>query len=376
MNLKDFCAGHWEKGYGYKYFVPEHINCKFTWEDEDVTMLLAEASLKLGELNSFSSLVPNVEQFIKMHVTKEAVVSSRIEGTRTNIDEALQDKETLSPETRDDWLEVNNYTRAMRYALDELKTLPLSCRLIRDTHRMLLSSGRGKEKMPGEFRTSQNWLGGATITDALFVPPSHVLLPDLMGDLEKFLNNDDIKVPPLVRIAIAHYQFETIHPFLDGNGRTGRLLIPLFLIAKGLLKSPTLYLSEFFERNRQLYYDNLMRVHEKNDITQWIKFFLIGIKETSKKGSETLSKVISLKSETERIVLSWGARSRSAYTLLQTLFDSPYVTIQKVMDILDVTARSAAALVNAFVESHILQETTGRKRDRRFAFREYIDLFA
>ena len=250
MDIKDFKAGTYRKGYEYRYFVPERINHVFVWTDEGINELLERASLKLGELNSFSRLVPDTDMFIRMHIFKEAVESSRIEGAQTTVEEALIGEEDIAPERRDDWREVNNYVAAMNSAINELTNLPLSNRLIRNAHNVILASARGEHKSPGEFRTSQNWIGGASPSDAVFIPPVHAEVPDLMADLEKFLHNDEFKVPHLVRIAIAHYQFETIHPFLDGNGRIGRLLITLYLVSSGVLDKPLLYLSDYFERHR------------------------------------------------------------------------------------------------------------------------------
>lgn len=300
MKIEEYISGHWEQGFKYKYFIPAMINHPFAWEDDSISELLEKASLKLGELNSFSRFVPDIDMFIRMHVLKEAIVSSRIEGTRTNIEEALDEEDSVAPERRDDWLEVNNYVKAMNAAIEELKTLPLSCRLIRNTHRILLSSGRGERKTPGEFRTSQNWIGGATIVDATFVPPAADRLPELLSDFEKFLNNEEINVPKLIKIAIAHYQFETIHPFLDGNGRIGRLLITLFLFSNKILDKPLLYLSAFFEKNRILYYDKLTITREKNDLNQWIKFFLAGIIETSENSAATLLRIMQIKANYEK----------------------------------------------------------------------------
>ena len=226
MNLNEFKAGYKRKGNHYQYFLPEKINHDFTWLDSTISDLLEKASLKLGELNSFARFVPDVDLFIKMHVYNEAVLSSRIEGTRTQIGEALLEEKDINPEKRDDWKEVDNYVAAMNYALDALKKLPLSSRLIRDSHEILLDGVRGQHKTPGEFRRSQNWIGGASLNDAVFVPPIHEEVPELISDLFNFLHNTDFRVPHLVRIAIAHYQFETIHPFLDGNGRMGGFITP------------------------------------------------------------------------------------------------------------------------------------------------------
>ena len=336
---------------------------------------MEKASLKLGELNSFSRFVPDIDIFISMHVLKEAVVSSRIEGTRTNIEEALEEEQPSEPEKRDDWLEVNNYVKAINSAIEELKTMPLSCRLIRDTHRILLSSGRGERKTPGEFRISQNWIGGASIVDAVFVPPAAEKLSDLLSDFEKFLNNEEINVPNLVKIAIAHYQFETIHPFLDGNGRMGRLLITLFLVSKGILDKPLLYLSAFFEKNRSLYYDKLTITREKNDLNQWIKFFLVGIIEIAEEGTITLQKIMQIKKKSEDKILTFGRRASKGHDLLEALFSTPIVSIKTVQTLLQLTPKSAGEMVKLFVDNNILQEVSEQQRNRSFVFREYLDLF-
>ena len=375
MKIEDFNSGTWEQGYKYKYFVPAFINHPFSWEDDAISALLEKASLKLGELNSFSRFVPDIDIFISMHVLKEAVVSSRIEGTRTNIEEALEEEQPSEPEKRDDWLEVNNYVKAINSAIEELKSLPLSCRLIRDTHRILLSSGREERKTPGEFRISQNWIGGASIVDAVFVPPAANKLSDLLSDFEKFLNNEEINVPNLIKIAIAHYQFETIHPFLDGNGRMGRLLITLFLVSKGILDKPLLYLSAFFEKNRSLYYDKLTITREKNDLNQWIKFFLVGIIETAEEGSATLEKIMQIKAKAENKILSFGRRTESAHKLLEALFSKPMVSIKGVQTITNLSPKAAGELVSLFVDNELLHEVSNQQRNRAFAFTEYLDLF-
>jgi len=376
MDIKNFKAGVYKKGYQYSYFLPEKINHSFVWTDETINELLEQASLKLGELNSFSRLVPDTDMFIIMHIFKEAVVSSRIEGTRTNIEEAFNDKNNIAPEKRDDWKEVNNYVMAMNNAIEELKKLPLSNRLIKNIHKILLSSGRGEHKNPGEFRRSQNWIGGATIADAIFIPPSHEELPELLSDFEKFLNNKDIKVPHLVKIAIAHYQFETIHPFLDGNGRIGRLLITLYFVANGILEKPLLYLSDFFEKNKTLYYDNLTFVRTKNNLSQWIKFFLTGVVTTADNAGETLQKIIRLKEDIEKNrILAMGKRSKHALALLRHLFRNPVITGGDVQKTLNLSPKAANNLVKAFMEKDILVETTGYQRNRIFVFDEYMKLF-
>ena len=374
MDIKDFKAGKLKKAYKYSYFLPEKINHGFIWTEEEIGQLLEKASLKLGELNSFSKFVPDTDMFIKMHIFKEAVVSSKIEGTQTNIEDALIEKNDLNPEKRDDWSEVNNYVTAMNNAIEELKTLPLSNRLIRNTHRILLSSVRGEHKTPGEFRKSQNWIGGATLADAAFIPPSHEEILDLLSDLESFFHNET--VPHLIKIAIAHYQFETIHPFLDGNGRIGRLLITLYLVSSGIMEKPLLYLSDFFERNKSLYYEKLTFVREKNDLSQWIKFFLVGITETSENAVNTLKEILNLKSYIEQAnIMAMGKRSKTGMVLLNELFRNPIISVKKAEDITGLSPKSANSLIALFVEKKILSEMTGYQRNRIFVFNEYLNLF-
>jgi Fic family protein len=376
LDVKDFKAGHLEKGYQYLYFQPEKINHSFYWTDEAINELLERASLRLGELNSFSRFVPDTDMFIIMHISKEAVLSSRIEGTQTNIEEAFIEEKDINPEKRDDWKEVSNYVAAMNTAIEELKTLPLSNRLIRNTHKTLLSSVRGEHKTPGEFRRSQNWIGGAGLADAVFVPPAHTELPELLSDFELFLHNSDIKIPHLIRIAIAHYQFETIHPFLDGNGRIGRLLITLYLVSSGILDKPLLYLSDFFEKNKTLYYDNLTLVRTRNDLGQWIKFFLTGIMQTAENAVFTLKKITDLKAsiEKERILLM-GKRSKQGLEFFHQLFRKPVVAIKDVQSMTGLSPKAANDLVQEFMERNILIETTGYQRNRVFVFHEYMKMF-
>jgi len=311
-----------------------------------------------------------------MHVTKEAVISSRIEGTQTKMDEALLDEEDISPERKNDWKEVNNYINALNQAIKELDTLPISSRLIKKTHQVLLQSVRGEHKQPGEYRISQNWIGGNTLADAVFIPPHHQYVPELMGDLEKFLHNEDIKVPTLIKIAIAHYQFETIHPFLDGNGRIGRLLITLYLVDQKILAKPLLYLSSFFESNKTLYYDNLTFVRTKNDMKQWLKYFLVGIAETSENATQTLSNILELKASLENsISTNFGKRASNANVLLQYLFKKPLVNVNQVKVLTHSTYKTANDLIKEFVNAGILNEMTGQDRNRIFVFSDYLKLF-
>ena len=376
MNIKDYKSGTFTKQFGYKSFHPNPINKEWEINNPEINSLLGEANFKLGELNAFSTFVPDVDVFIRMHIVKEATQSSRIEGTRTRMNEAVLEAKDVSPELKDDWQEVQNYIEAMKYSIKNLEVLPLSSRLIKQAHKILLKGVRGKNKLPGEFRTSQNWIGGATIKDAVFVPPHQTLVPDCISDLEKFLNNEEIQVPHLIRIGIVHYQFEAIHPFLDGNGRIGRLLITLYLITQKVLNKPTLYLSDFIEKNRQHYYDNLMAVSINNKMEQWLKFFLVGIIETAKTAIDTFTKIIALRDKLEKDdIVSLGKRLPNAKALLTYLYSKPVVTVSDVMMNLEVTKQTANALIKDFHNLGILKEQTGYKRNRIFVFDEYLRLF-
>ncbi|HEY9166397.1 MAG TPA: Fic family protein [Candidatus Kryptonia bacterium] len=376
MDLKEYSAGVFTQQYGYKSFDPTTINHEWSWSDPKINKLLADASRKLGELNAFAHSVPDIDVFIRMHVAKEAAKSSRIEGTKTEIEEAVSDKQDVLPGKREDWQEVQNYITAMNAAIEELKDIPLSTRMLKKTHKILLAGVRGTHKTPGEYRTSQNWIGGASIEDAVFVPPHHSRIDTLMGDLENFLHNVNIDVPELIRIAIAHYQFETIHPFLDGNGRIGRLLITLYLVSKGLLSKPTLYLSDYLEKHKGVYYDNLTLVRTHHDITQWVKFILVAIAETSNTGVETLKKILKLKDDIEGTrIVGMGKKVKSARLFMNVLYSNPVITINSAKQKLGLTHPTTGALIADFERLGILKEVTGFKRNRLFLFTEYLNLF-
>lgn len=375
MKIEQFKAGVWKKQYQYKSFAPTFINHEWTWDDARINVLLEQATRALGELNAFSLIVPNVDLFIEMHIAKEANTSSRIEGTRTEMEEAMMPEEAIAPERRNDWREVQNYIAAMNSAIDELKRLPVSNRLLCATHGVLMADVRGQTKNPGEMRKAQNWIGGSGPMDATFVPPHPDDVPELMSDLEKFLHNEDIEVPDLVRAAIAHYQFETIHPFNDGNGRVGRLLITLYLVSKGVLDKPSLYLSDFFERNRSSYIDGLMRARTADDLNQWVRFFLAGVLEIARKGAGVFRSILTLRAETTDMCMTLGKRAPNARKALDTLYRRPIVMAKDIETELGVATTTANRLIQDFVELGVLKEVTGQSRYRLFVFDRYLNLF-
>lgn len=376
MDISQYKSGFYVERPGYKSFTPSKINHEWTWNDPRINVLLEEANHSLGELNAYSFSAPDVDVYIRMHVLKEATSSSRIEGTKTVIDEALLKKREIEPERRDDWQEVQNYIAAMNYSVSELRRTPVSTRLIKAAHERLMKGVRGKEKMPGEYRRSQNWIGGATLQDAVFIPPHHTEVGELLGDLENFLHNRNIHVPFIIRNAIAHYQFETIHPFLDGNGRIGRLIITLYLVSTGLLKKPTLYLSDYFERNKGLYYDKLTIVRTSHDITGWIKFFMTAVIETSKKGVATFQKIHNLKEDIEgNKIVTLGKRLPKARKFMNLLYRKPVIGANEVEKHLDIAPATAYRLIDDFITLKILKPLTKEKRNRLFIFDKYIDLF-
>lgn len=373
--MKNYQSGRLVQQPHYKSFQPNPINRAWVVDDMALLQLLGQADRELGRLDMYSEYIPNIDLFIRMHVLKEASQSSKIEGTQTTMEEALLDREDVALDKRDDWEEVQNYVAAMNGAVERLKTLPFSARLIRETHKTLMQGVRGKQKQPGEFRHSQNWIGGASIDDAVFVPPVHTSIIDLISDIEQFVHNDTQPFPELLKVALVHFQFETIHPFLDGNGRVGRLLITLYLVSRGILKQPVLYLSDFFERNRQLYYDNLTRVRDKNDLLQWFRFFLVGVIETAKSSTMSFDLILKLQKQVETQLQTLGSRTANAQKVMYYLYQRPMIDAAKVGEVAGVSPASAYKLIADLERFGILKEITGGKRGRMYVFDAYLKLF-
>ena len=376
MKLEEYKSGKYVKMNDYKAFIPSKINYNWGWDDTKLDKLLAEANRQIGELNAYSLLIPNVDLYIKMHVKIEANKSSRIEGTRTTVEEDLLDVTDINPEKREDWEEVQNYVKATNYGVERIREgFPVCTRLIREIHKILMQGVRGEHKTPGEFRVSQNWIGGRMPSTAVYVPPPHTEVAECLSDFEKFINNEEIDTPDLIKSAILHYQFESIHPFLDGNGRIGRLLIPLYIQSKGMLEKSCLYISDYIERNKDAYYDMLTRVRTHNDMIGWIKFFLEAVIETSKTAKEKFRNVVELTMEMDKVIMDLSVKPENARKVLDVLYDEPIISRKKILEKIDIKPTTLNVTVNSLQERGIIQETTGYSRNQVFAFQKYIDLF-
>jgi Fic family protein len=358
----------------YKAFIPNELPFKIKM-DNVLQARLSEADQAVGRLDGVSQILPDVDFFVLMYVSKEATLSSQVEGTLATFSDLLKAEARIQDaEIHSDVDEIQNYIKAMGYGLDRLGTLPLSLRLIREIHKVLLQGVRGEGKTPGEFRKSQNWIGGHSIETASFVPPPAQEVMRLLHNLEKFMH-DKNSIPVLLRTSLIHLQFEAIHPFLDGNGRIGRLLITFYLCQQGVLKKPLLYLSEFFRVNRQEYYDRLSAAHGKDDIEGWLQFFLEGVTLTARDAADTAERVIELREHDMRIISGMGATAEKAMMLMGHLYRSPLVRIKDVEKIVGLSNPNAIALIERLIKMGILEEITGRKRNKIFAYSKYIDVF-
>lgn len=377
MELKSNRAGNVIKTLrGYYAFVPKKlpptppINI-----DDEMQSLLSLADRKLGRLDGITQILPNPELFVAMYVKKEAVLSSQIEGTQASLVDVLNAPSERKDELSSDGVrEVVNYVNAMYWGLDKLDELPLSLRLIKNIHKVLLKSVRGSEKSPGEFRRSQNWIGpqGCTIETATFIPPSVEDMEIAMGDLEKFIYEEDY-VPALIKIALIHAQFETIHPFLDGNGRMGRLLITFWLCQQKIMSQPLLYLSYYFKQNRLEYYDRLMSVRTKGDWENWVKFFLKGVALVSDEATEAAKSIIGIQTKFSNLLYEKDKNNSNYQRLLNLLFEHPFITKKDVCELLDISKPTAASLVDIFCELNIINDVTPqKKRYKNFGFTEYL----
>ncbi|UCD15111.1 MAG: Fic family protein [Candidatus Omnitrophota bacterium] len=362
---------------GYKAFIPKPLPPTPPLNlDAETIELLSRADTAIGRLSGISEALPNPDLFVAMYVRKEAVLSSQIEGTEASLEDILEYEVESKPKIlANDTAEVVNYVRAMNYGLKRIDKLPLSLRLIREIHAELMKGVRGENKTPGEFRKTQNWIGpkGCTLNTARFVPPPPHEMMQAMGELEKYMHSD-LTYPLLIECALIHYQFESIHPFLDGNGRIGRLLITFFLCYKGILKKPLLYLSHYFKQNRLEYYDCLMVIRDNGDFESWIKFFLKGIIYIADEAAQTSHKIINLQNEDKAKIDKIYKKSSKIILLHERLFDRPIVSVKDIVKIMNVTFPTADDICKKLINLNILKEITGKERNRMFAYKNYIDI--
>lgn len=365
---------------GYRAFIPAALPPDPPIViDSEMQQLLSKSDRALGRLDGSIQTLPNPDLFVFMYVRKEAVLSSQIEGTQASINDLIKaEADIFDASTPKDVNEVINYVTAMNYGLESLSELPLSIRLIKNIHEKLLHGVRGNKLQPGELRRSQNWIGpaGCTLSDATFVPPPYSEAEAALGQLELFLHQED-HLPPLIKIGLAHAQFETIHPFLDGNGRVGRLLITLFLCEQNILLRPVLYLSHFFKRHRQEYYDKLQSIRDTGEWENWLKFFLRGVSAVAAQATDTARNIVELRESHRHLISdSFGHSSGKAVRALEYLYRRPSVSVNDLKEYLGVSYPNANALIDKFVDNKILIEVTGQARNRRFLYQEYIDLFS
>lgn len=376
MKLEKYTSGSYKSQGDYKTFQPSLINCDWTWENSELNYLLAEANKEIGGLNTYSELISNIDVYILMHIQVEAHKSNRIEGTKTSIEEDMMDIEDVLPEKKDDVEEIKNYVKALNYGIKRISTddFPFTSRLIKELHKILLSGVRGEYKTPGAFRTSQNWIGGSMPSNAVYVPPASVDLPDLISDLDKFINLCP-EIPALIKIAMIHYQFETIHPFLDGNGRIGRLIIPLYLLAQKELTKPCFYISDYFECNKTEYYNHLQNTRINNNMISWIKFFLRASIETAQTAKTKFKKAIEQQEEyTSYLVLKRS--SDSLQKIIQAMYKTPVASVNTLSATTGLSIPTINKNLKILLADKIIVELTGNRRNRSFALYKYINVFA
>lgn len=369
-------AGYWKTNLSgemaYQSFVPSPLPPTPPIEiSEDILEQLIKANSQLAILESVTTRIPDVDLFVSMYVRKEALMSSQIEGTQATLEDVLDP--LIEDNTNRNVADVVNYIKATEYAIRRLHELPLCNRLLKETHAILMEGVRGQEKNPGEFRCSQNWIGGkgSTLRNAKYIPPSPDDMTEAMSDLEKYINADD-RLDGLIRAALIHYQFETIHPFLDGNGRIGRLLITLFLMEKKILTTPALYISYFLKKNRVEYYDRMTEVRSKGNYEQWVKFFLQAIAESAKDAIAAIDELTALHDKNVDLVAGMGRASKNAMLVFRYLEANPIIEIGKTAEALGITFGTASNVVERLSSAGILEQTTTGRRNRTFAYKDYL----
>jgi Fic family protein len=361
----------------YRAFIPNPLPPKPQLTlDRDIIERLSKADTAIGRLSGISEALPNPDLFVAMYVRKEAVLSSQIEGTESSLEDVLEyESENKSKTLPNDVVEVVNYVKAMNYGLNRINKLPLSLRLIKEIHAELMQGVRGQDKTPGEFRKSQNWIGpkGCTLNNARFVPPPPHEMTRALGALEKYMHSK-LSYPLLIECGLIHFQFETIHPFLDGNGRIGRLLITFFLCHKDILKKPLLYLSYYFKQNRAEYYDELTKAREKGDFESWIRFFLEGVAGVAEEACKVSNKIVSLKNKDKNRIIENYKETSKASIFYEKLFDRPIISINDISRIMNTTFPTADDICKKLVKLDILKEITGKERNKLFVYKQYLDI--
>jgi Fic family protein len=360
----------------YTSFIPAPLppqNPTIQYDDEMI-YLISEANRYIGRLDEVTDTLISPGYFVYMYARKEAALSSQIEGTRATFSDLIKAEAGMADEVPNDVKEIDNYVKATSYGFDRLETLPLSLRLIREIHGILMEGVRGENKTPGEFRRSQNWIGGYSINTASYVPPSIDYLHSCLDNFEQFMHKND-RISPLVKVALIHSQFEMIHPFLDGNGRVGRLLIAFYLASNDILRKPTLYISKFIKRNRQVYYDCLNNIHGNGDYETWIKFFLTGVIETAQEAVDIARSITALREEDLKKITAMGRISENALVIYEGLFDKPSISIEEATKMLDISVATSGRLLERLCEEGILSNLDNRKRKKVFIYNRYIDVF-
>lgn len=377
ISVENFQAGTYRNNGDFKSFIPAPINDSWTWTSSEITSLLSVADRELGSLSTFSELIPDLDVYIRMHIRIEANKSNRIEGTKTSIEEDMLPIENQLPEIRNDVQEIENYIKAMEYGIKRITEdeFPFSSRFLRELHGILMQGVRGECKTPGEFRRSQNFIGGSKPSDAAYVPPSIIDLDSAMSDFDKFANRRD-GLPVLVKLAIMHYQFETIHPFLDGNGRIGRLMIPLYLLSEHILDKPCFYISDFFESHRSEYYDCLQSARINNDMHRWICFFLRSSIETARKARFIFRNVLSLVDEYNIYIAGKRKQHTPIAAIIKAMYSHPVGSVSQLTEMTGLNIQMINSAVKTLLGDGILIERTGGRRNRIFVLAKYMEVFS
>ena len=375
--VESFLSGKYRNNGDFKSFIPSPINDTWVWSSSEINALLSQADRELGALSTYSELIPDLDIYIRMHIRVEANKSNRIEGTKTSIEEDMLPKENLVSEKRDDVQEIENYIKAMDYGVKRIidDDFPFSSRFLRELHQILLQGVRGEYKIPGEFRRSQNFIGGSKPSDAVYVPPSIADLDAAMEDFDRFANRDD-DLPVLIRLAIMHYQFETIHPFLDGNGRIGRLMIPLYLLSRNILGKPCFYISDYFETHRSEYYAALQDTRVRNDMERWICFFLRASIATARKAKDTFNRVLRLVDKYNRYIAETKSMHTTISSIIREMYSRPIASVAILSEMTGIGVTIVNSAVNTLVADGVLSEITGGKRNRVFMLTEYMEIFS